>query len=700
MLISILAIVVLLVCMARILQLELNRAGLILVAPLLATALLEACDLGAFSGSVKPIPWNLCSLCLEALLPSLWLLCSLTYARDPGPGKLTRTTQVITGASLLLVAVPIMLPNGALIYAPDFPAERILFLTDIGYYYYVAIMLMLVAALANFEATLAQASPDAFWRVKLDIVALGSILAVLIFYYSNALLFRTIETKLVPLRSLLVIVAAALMTYARINWRGGARVKVSQKVQLKSVVIGVVAIYLLFLGGVGEGMQYFGPLFPRVLALFFVFSFGIVLLLLILSERAKRTVKVLLHKNFGQSKYDYRFQWLSLTQRLDSFESGEDLLKRVLAAYCDIFGVNGAALFLYQDGRDFYCATAIREMEQMQESISRENSLVRFLEQKGWVFCCSSSEGSPILAENRELLVRHQVSFVIPLFQSSKLTGFITLGERLVRYEKYGYEDYDLMKTIASQAAIAIQDQRLSEELMQARSMEAVGNLATFIVHDLKNLVAAVSLVVENAGEHLANPEFQQDMLGTLRNTTEKMLRLIGRLKNLGESQLFLLHPTDLLSLVRKIALLAGNIVAVQGTPELALVCESELQKVLLNLFLNAIDASQGEGVLAEVGSEGAPYIRITDRGCGMSSEFIRKDLFNPFCSSKQQGLGIGLYQCRQIVGAHGGRIDVVSKEGAGTVFTVWLQAPAGAGSGLVSGEKRGEKHGKAIDCR
>jgi len=700
MLISILAVVVLLVCVVRILQLELNRAGLILVAPLLATALLEACDLGTFSGSVRPIPWNFCSLCIEALLPSLWLLCSLTYARDTGPGKLTRNTQVITGVSLLLVAVPIMLPNGALIYAPDFPAERILFLTDLGYYYYyVAIMLMLVTALANFEATLAQASPDAFWRVKLDIVALGSILAVLIFYYSNALLFRTIETKLVPLRSLLVIVAAALMTYARINWRGGARVKVSQKVQLRSVVIGVVAIYLLFLGGVGEGMQYFGPLFPRVLALFFVFSFGIVLLLLILSERAKRTVKVLLHKNFGQSKYDYRFQWLSLTQRLDSFESGEDLLKRVLAAYCDIFGVDGAALFLYQDGRDFYCATAIREMEQMQESISRDNSLVRFLEQKGWVFCCSS-EGSPILAENRELLVRHRVSFVIPLFQSSKLTGFITLGERLVRYEKYGYEDYDLMKTIASQAAIAIQDQRLSEELMQARSMEAVGNLATFIVHDLKNLVAAVSLVVENAGEHLANPEFQQDMLGTLRNTTEKMLRLIGRLKNLGESQLFLLHPTDLLSLVRKIALLAGNMVAVRGTPELALVCEPELQKVLLNLFLNGIDASQGEGVRAEVGSDGAPYIRITDRGCGMSSEFIRKDLFNPFCSSKQQGLGIGLYQCRQIVGAHGGRIEVVSKEGVGTVFTVWLQAPAATGSAVVVGEKRGEKYGKVTDCR
>ena len=694
MLISIAAIIALLVCVVRILQLELNRAGLILIAPLLGTALLEACDFGAVNGSVWPIPWTWCSLFVEALLPSLWLLCSLTYARENG-AEVPAKIKLITGTSLLLVAVPFMLPNGALFYAPDFPAERILFLTEIGYYYYVAIMLLLIAALANFEATLVSASPDAFWRVKLDIVALGSILAVLIFYYSNALLFRTIEMKLVPLRSLLVIVAAAIMTYARINWRGKARVKVSQKAQLKSVVVGVVAIYLLFLGGVGEGRQYFGPVFPRVLGLFCAFSFGILLLLLILSARAKRTIKVLLHKNFAQSKYDYRYHWLGLTRRLDSFESGEDLLKRVLAAYCDIFGVDGAALFLYQDGRDFFCATAIREMEHLQETVSQENSLVRFMERKGWVFCCHGDDAA-ICAENRELLAKYRISFVIPLFQSNKLTGFIALGEQLVRYEQFGYEDYDLMKTIASQAAIAIQDQRLSEELMHARSMEAVGNLATFIMHDLKNLVAAVSLVVENAGEHLANPEFQQDMLGTLRNTTEKMLGLIGRLKNLGESQLFLLHPTDLLALATRVAQLVGNSVLVRGTPEVALVSEPELQKVLLNLLLNGIDASKGEKVLVEVGAAAAPYLRVADRGCGMSSQFIRKDLFTPFCSTKQQGLGIGLYQCRQIVAAHGGRIEVASVEGEGTVFTIWLQAPSGAGGAVVLQANRGETYGKA----
>lgn len=680
MVISFFAIIVLLACVARMLQLEREGAGFVLAAPLLATALLEICDLGAVSGYAVALPWKRGALFVEALLPPLWLLCSLSYARATGPGASSGRARLLAFASLLLVAVPALFPEGALFYAPDFPAERILFLTDIGYYYYVGILALLVSALTNFEATLVNASPDALWRVKLDIVALGSMLAVLIFYYSNALLYRTLNMELVPLRSLLFIVAAAMMTYARIHWRGGARVRVSQKVQLKSVVVGVIAVYLLLLGVLGEGMKYFGPQFPRVLSLTCAFLSGMCLLLLLLSERVKREVKVFLHKNFFQSKYDYRAQWLGLTQRLASFESGEDLLKRVLAAYCDIFGVNGAALFQYQEGGGFYCATSIRDMEQLQVTLPLENTLVRFLKQRRWVFC-SRDDNPEILAQNRELLERHRVSFVIPLLESDLLTGFIVLGEQVVWDEQYRYEDYDLMKTIARQASLAIQHQRLSEELTQARSVEAVGNLATFVVHDLKNLVATVSLILQNAGEHLDNPQFQQDMLHSLRNTSEKMHGLIGRLKNLGESELFHLRPSDLLSLVERSAHMVQGAIKVEGTPEVALADEMVLQQVLLNLFLNGIEASQGgEGVLAEVGSAGAPFIRITDRGCGMSPRFIRKDLFKPFHTTKKQGLGIGLYQCRQIVAAHGGRIEVASVEGDGTVFTVWLQAPAAEG--------------------
>ena len=684
---SLIALFLLLAATLRILQLERRNASCTFLAvPFLATALLEWCDLCAVSGLLPAVAWKSGALFVEALSPGLWLFLSLTYARDLPERGLGRLTRVMPAFSSLLVLIPAFLPAGALYYAPDFPSERMLFLTDYGYYFYVAILVLLVVALTNFESTLVNASSEALWRVKVDIVALGSMLAVLVFYYSNALLYRSLNMELAPLRSLLFIVASVMMIYSRTHWRGGARVKISQAVLLKSVVLAVISGYLLLLGLLGEGMKYFGTLFPRVLTLSLAFLAGMLLLLLLLSDRAKRELKVFLHKHFYQSKYDYRAQWLGLTERLATFDSGEELMKRVLFAYCDIFGAKGGALYQHQPGCGWFCATSILELEQLKETIADDNALVVYLRDRRWVFC-SRDENPEILGQNRPFLEENGVSFIIPLLEGELLTGFIVLGEQMVPDEQYRYEDYDLMKTIAMQVSVAIQHQRLSEQLTQAKAMEAVGNLATFVVHDLKNLAATVSLVVENAREHLDNPEFQKDMLSSLGNTTKKMHALIGRLRNLGESELLHMRPVDLLALAEQSAqMVQGRSVMVQGTPEVVLGDTDELQKVFLNLFLNAAEASEpGTPILAEVGSDGTPFIRVTDSGCGMSPLFIRNELFAPFRTSKATGLGIGLYQCRQIVAAHGGTIEASSVEGAGTIFTVWLPAPSAATAGVVT---------------
>ena len=674
---SLLAPIALLGAAVRICQCEHGTAGRLLTAPLLATALLELFDLCAVSGFAPGIPWKSCTPLIEALLPPLWLHASLTHARHKEANGLGRWGRVMLGGSSLLVLVPAILPSGALFYAPDFPVERVLFLTNAGYFFYLGILVFLVIALTNLEATLVNASQDALWRMKLGTVALGSMLAVLVFYYSHALLYRTLNMALVPVRSLLFTVAAVMLVYAHTNWRGEARVKVSHALLLRSAVLAVISGYLLLLGALGEGMKYFGPRFPRVLALSLAFLTGVMLLLVLLSERFKREIKVFLHKNFCRSKYDYRAQWLGLTERLATFESGEELLKRVLLAYCDIFGVKGSALFLHEEGCGWLCATSVREMDEVRETIADGNSLLNYLRQQRRVFCCRDFNPE-IRKENHEFIEKHRISFVIPLFESDLLSGFIVLGEQVVQNEHYHYEDFDLMKTIARQVSIAIQHQRLSEELARAKTMEAVANLVTFVMHDLKNLAATILLIVDNAQEHLDNPEFQKDMLSGLGNTAQKMQGLIGRLRNLGACDLFQLRQVDLLPLVERSArMVPEGTVTVQGSHQSALADEQGLQKVLQNLFLNGIEASpQGAPILAEVGFDGAPYIRVTDRGCGMSPRFLRSELFAPFHTTKPKGLGIGLYQSRQVVVAQGGKMEVSSVEGNGSVFTVWLRAP------------------------
>jgi len=654
---------------------ERPRTGLFLPTALVVTAFLELFDMCALTSGMDALFWKRCALFAEAFLPPLWILCSLTYARQRGPWKIGRLHQGLIAVAFLFCVIPVIFPVGAFFYAPDFPGERILFLGTTGFFYYLGIMAWLVFALVNFEATLANASPDALWKIKLDIIGLGTIVTVLVFYFSQALLYRTLNMNYIPLRSFMVIVAVVMIAYSHWYRRGKVQIQVSRQAALKSFVLFAVGIYLIMLGLLGEGMNYLGSAFPRIMTISLAFLAGIALLILLLSERVKRELKVVLHKNFYQNKHDYRTQWLRFTEQLSTSRSGEELLQRILSAYCGIFGMGGGSLFLYEDEQGGYCAAASYEMEPVYRVISPDNSLVRFMRERAWVINVKDSDPE-IVRENSRFFEENRISFIIPLFDGERLEGFITLGHVIKNNEVYIYEDYDLMKTIARQASQAILHQRLSEQITQAREMEAIGNVATFVVHDLKNLVATLSLIVDNASKYMQNPDFQKDMLTSLGNTTEKMRVLIGRLKNLGDKHLLNLHPVDLLELVAKTAqMVADDRITVSGSTEKVVADDEEIQKVVMNLLLNAVEASDKEQPIhVETGnSGGGAFIRVSDQGCGMSDYYIRTELFKPFKTTKKQGLGIGLYQCRKIVEDHGGRIEVNSLEGSGSVFTVWF---------------------------
>jgi signal transduction histidine kinase len=125
------------------------------------------------------------------------------------------------------------------------------------------------------------------------------------------------------------------------------------------------------------------------------------------------------------------------------------------------------------------------------------------------------------------------------------------------------------------------------------------------------------------------------------------------------------------------------------------MVDEEEVRKVILNLLLNAYDATAGRGIIeVETGYNGGmARIRVSDNGCGMSEGYVQNDLFKPFRTTKEKGLGIGLYQCKQIVEAHGGKIEVQSRVDEGTAFTVCLplhqpEAVAGGNARDAKGRK------------
>lgn len=632
--------------------------------------LLTILDPGMFSR------WKGFSLAAESVLPLVWFLFSATHARQRETYPQRAALFLPLGACLALPVLAVLFPLRSFFYSPDFGEERILFLGTPGYAFYLLVLAGVVWSLVNLERTMVSASLPARWRIKLELVGVGSFLAASVFYYSQGLLYRTINMNLLPVRSSALLMAAGLIVYSRARRGGSTGISVSREMAFKSVVLFAVGLYLVGLGVLGEGLKYFGDSFQRSFLIALAFAAGTALTVLLLSESVRRRIRVFIHKHFYRSKYDYRTQWLQFTDRLSSSRDGSELLRAILAGYCDIFGMGCGALFLRdREGGGFRQAAGLSLEETQTQTVFGEGSpLLAEMLTRNWVV--NTREGSPVpVGEEGVFIERNAILFIIPLFMRESLDGFVTLGRPLHPGESYNYEDYDLMKTMACQASAAVLNLRLSEELARAREMEVVGRISTFVLHDLKNLVYTLSLILDNAREHMGDPEFQEDMLDSLRNTVTRMRTLISRLRSVPDRASLQKAPHDLLDLAREVArLVPGGIVRVTGEPVTAAVDREELQKVLLNLLTNAAEATKGEGpVTVEVGQGSAPFIRVMDGGAGMTEEFMKNRLFVPFQTTKKRGLGIGLYQCRQIVEAHGGEIEAESEVGKGSCFTVRL---------------------------
>ena len=647
---------------------------LALSAVILLAALVEFVDSMTHLNPDKLLMWKQIALLTESFLPPAWLWFTLTYSRQNECISISLFQRLLLTCSPLFAVSTLVLPVTSFFYSPDFASEHILFLGNAGFIFYCMLVIYLVIAMINLEMTLRTATVGSRWIIKFELLGAGSLLAVMIMYYSHGILFRTINMDLSPVRTVFLILALVMMTYSRLKRGSGVKVYVSRQVMYKSVVLLVIGLYLMGLGLTGEGMKHFGAGFQQVFMIILCLAVGLGILVVLLSETAKRKLRILIHKNFYQNKYDYQNQWLQFTDRLSSSMTGDDLLTSIVSGFCDTFGMRSGALLLLDQDRGIYRQSAEIGIQSGTITFKSGDAAITYLVDHKWV--ADLREGRPEFDEEQTSFFKaNDLSFLIPLFIKDRIDGFIILGKPLNNDETYNYEDFDLMKTLARQASSTLLNLRLSDQLASAREMEAIGKVSAFVLHDLKNHVSAISLMLENAKEFMAVREFQDEMLVSLGKTVAKMNILITRLKHLPEKISLERTPVDLLKLAHETAsLVLGGEIHVSGSPVIAEVDQNEFQKVALNLMINAAEASEGKSpVTVEVGGDGAAFFRVRDEGCGISDSFLHNHMFTPFMTTKSKGLGIGLYQCKQIVEAHGGRIEVISEISKGSQFTVWL---------------------------
>ena len=215
---------------------------------------------------------------------------------------------------------------------------------------------------------------------------------------------------------------------------------------------------------------------------------------------------------------------------------------------------------------------------------------------------------------------------------------------------------------------------------MERKELEAFQTIAAFFVHDLKNAASTLGLMLQNLPVHFDDPAFRQDAFRGIEKAAGRLNDLIDRMNSFRNELRLERAELDLNALLTETlnslnGTVVGELVTNFVSVPLIIGDREQLQSVITNLLLNARDSVGPSGrVTVETGRlNNWVTFSVRDNGCGMSEDFVKNSLFRPFRTSKKKGLGIGMFQAKMIVEAHGGNIQVTSAIGAGTTFRVLL---------------------------
>ncbi len=626
---------------------------------------------------------------LEVLRNLAWLaflarLSGVKLGRGDGTRQnLTRFSYGVLGVGLLTLVAVLASPLEVFSEAGVGPG---------GQYAVLGLLALAVAGLVAVEQLFRNASTEERWALKFLCIGIGGLFAYDFFLYADALLFRRVDARLWGARGfILAMIVPLLVVSASRNETWSVRLFVSKRVVFHSAALVGAGLYLLVMAGVGYYVRAFGGSWGVAVQAIFFFGAAMLLVVLLFSGQVRANLKFFLNRNFFAYKYDYREEWLRFIGALSEAADGPALRDRVVQAIADIVESPGGVLWLETAPGSYQPAAHAGMARPEAGPEPASSSLVAFLkEQERVIEVDEHRKGRgdyagltlPPWLEGMD-----KAWLVLPLMHVDDLVGFLVLMRSRAVF-RLTWEDVDLLKTVGRQAGSYLMLMKTSEALADARQFEVYNRLSAFVVHDLKNIVAQLSLVVRNSRRHLDNPEFVADAIHTVEHAVDKMNRMLEQLrKNKREvGKRRLLQVREVVDeVVRFRARGEPPVKVVQESADIAVVSDRErLANVLGHLVQNAQEATRGDQpVEVRLGRErGQALVEVCDQGEGMSPEFVRDELFKPFVTTKgNAGMGIGVFEARTFVEGEGGEIRVESTPGAGTRFLVLLPlAPAGAG--------------------
>lgn len=544
--------------------------------------------------------------------------------------------------------------------------------------------LLVIAGLLAIEHLFRNSEPTRFWALKHLMLGCAVLMAFDLVLYAEVFLFGELDQTYRFAQGFVDMIAAPLIAVSLMrhqSWR--VDLHVSREVVYHSTVLIVSGLYLLGMAAAGYYVQQFGGDWGKISVIVIAVVTIVTLTLGLSSESIRARLRVWISQHFFSHKYDYRKEWLRFTGTLSHESETLSFHQRLLHAIGDLVDSTGGAIWLHMPEDQSFALQTHVNMGDKLRAIPESHPLVTYLSRSGEIIDLEQlrrNQGHQEAPDLPEWLAKDiRAWLIIPLVHRDVLIGFVALA-RSRAPRPLDWEDHNLLRVAGQQVASYAAEERSLRTLEDAKKLEDFHRRFAFVVHDIKNAISQLSMLLRNAEKHGSNPEFQSDMLHTIENTVARMTSLMERLQAGRAAEKVEARQAELEKIVRNVFSnwqhkiddldLAVTALKIPKSVE-----EETLQTVLDHLLANASEAAgqSGKVELGLIDTQDGPRLYVKDNGPGMSDEFIRENLFRPLISSKSGGFGIGAFQVQQLVREMGGHLEVQSKPGEGTVMSIYF---------------------------
>ncbi len=605
----------------------------------------------------------------ETLQDISWCLCVMKLIQLVHHSEHKRWFEHLFFKVFLFCLTSLLVINSTFIAVDWYPGVSSIF----SKFSFAGNIILSVIVLALLEHLYLGTPSDRRWGIKFICIGLGILFSYDFYLFANALLLSGVDPIMWEVRGGVSAIIAPLIAIGALrNRKWQTTFMPSRRMIFSSTAFMSCGLYLLVMASVGYGIREFGGNWGKALQVLFLTGSVMVLALLLASGTARSFLQQFLVKNFFKLRYDYRKEWLNISNVL-SKANEQSLQVLSIETVANLVESPRGWLFEYTDGDFSLVETWNTRMPDETICLKKE------------IFSSILTKEVPTLLTREWRAALKNISFIndvwlmVPFKYMNACSHIVMLAVPRTQL-MINWEVQDILIMAGRQLATHLIQNKNAKALAVAKQFEAYNQFSTFIIHDLKNIDTQLKLMAINKQKHGDNPKFIKSVYQTIDNLSDKFSKLINQVKTPGKTKSEKLSLSKILKRVVSLRAhqnpkptlnwqVSYDDIEIEGIG-------NEFTNILCHLVENAQQATGDSGLItiSIAMQDKVVTIKIKDTGQGMSANFIRNQLFRPFISTKgKKGMGIGVYQAKTYVQSHKGTIQVHSELGQGTEFCIRL---------------------------